>query len=114
MGNCAVVSRATARPRPGRAVVRGRATRQRKNRAIKSRVNMVIRVRKLHVRKRTGKPMEISKTIKDKTGKPMKRIKMASNNRIGKPIRRKRDIKVPRISNLMGPSKAVLTEKNSS
>ena len=108
--------------------MRGRATRQRKSRVTKTGVDMVVRVRKLHVRKstgkpmkrnkairhRTGKPMKISNTIKNKTGKPMKRIKMASNNRIGKPIRRERDIKGPRISNLMGPSKAVLTKKNSS
>lgn len=124
-GNHAVVSRVTERPRPRRVKVRGRATRQRKRRVTKLGVDMVMRVRKLHVRLGTGKPMKRNKTIRHGTGKPMKmsrsardetsnlmkKIKTVSNNGIGKPMRRKREIKGPRIDNPMEPSEAMLTEK---
>lgn len=121
-----MVSRATDRSRPGRVMVRSRATKQRKSRTTKAVVDTVMRVRKLHVRHGTGKPMKISRPlrdetgrlmrisrpVRDKTGKPMKRIKTVDNNRIGKPIRIKRGIKSPSIDNPMGPRKDVPTEKN--
>lgn len=126
MGNHAVVSRVTDRPRPGRAMVRGKVIRQRKSRATKPGVDMVMSIRKFHMRHRTGKPMKRNKAMRHRTGKLMKRnkaireergkpmkIKTVSNKGISKPMRRKRDIKGPRINNPMGPREAVLTEKNS-
>ena len=120
------MSRATDRTRPGRVMVRSRANRQRKSRATRAAVDTVMRVRKLHVRHGTGKPVKISRPIRDETGKPMKmsrpvrdetgkpmkmsrpirdktsrlmkRIKTVNNNRIGKPIRIKRGIKSPGIN----------------
>lgn len=65
------------------------------------------------VRDERSKPTKMSRPIRDKTGKHMKRIKTISKNGIGKPLRRKQGIKGPRINNLMGSSKAVLIEKNS-
>lgn len=138
-GNHVVVSRATDRHRPG--MKRGRATRQRESRPAKAGADTVVRVRKLHarcrpgktmkrnkairdgtgkptkicrpIRDKRGKPTKMSRPIRDKTGKHMKRIKTISKNGISKPLRRKKGIKGPRINNLMGSSKAVLIEKNS-
>lgn len=119
-GNHAVVSRVTERPRPRTVMVRGRATRQRKRRITKLGVDVVMRVRN-----GTGKPMKRNKTIRHGAGKPMKmsrstrdeisnlmkKIKTVSHNEIGKPMRRKKEIKSPRIDNPMEPSEAMLTEK---
>lgn len=127
IGNHAVVSRVTERPRPRRVMVRGRASRQRKRSVTKVGAGMVMRDRKLHLRHDTGKlmkrnktirhgagkPMKMSRTARDETGNLMKKIKTLSNNGIGKPMRRKRDTKGPRIDHPMEPREAVLPEKNS-
>ena len=122
-------------------MVRSRATRQRKSRTTKAAVDTVMRVRKLHVRHgtgkpvkisrpvrdktgrlmrisrpvrdKTGKPMKMSRPVRDETGKPMKRIRTVDDKRIGKLIRIKRGIKSPSIDKPMGPRKDVPTEKNS-
>lgn len=181
-GNHVVVSRTTYRLRPGKVMEMDTATRPKKSRAAKVGADMVVRIKKLHRRRRpgkpmirnkairdrrgkptkmsrpirggTGKPVKVSKSIRGRTGKPTKmnrpnsdktdnpmkmnrlvnhktdkltkmntpisvetgklmtRIKTVSNNGIGKPLRRKKGIKGPRIDNLMGLSKAVLIEKN--
>lgn len=168
-GNHVVASRTTYRPRPGKVMEMDTATRPRKSRATKAGADMVVRIKKLHRRRRPGKPMIRNKAIRDRRGKPTKmsrpirggtgkptkmnrpnsdkignpmkmnrlvnhktdkltkmstpisvetgklmtRIKTVSNNGIGKPLRKKKGIKGPRINNLMGLSKAVLIEKNS-
>ena len=86
------MSRATDRTRPGRVMVRSRATRQRKSRATRAAVDTVMRVRKLHVRHGTGKPVKISRPIRDKTGKPMK-MSRPVRDETGKPMKMSRPVR---------------------
>lgn len=120
-GNQAIVSRAIDRSRLGKARMRSRTKKQRKS-IVKAGTDTDMRIKKVHVRHRTeeamkrkntvrqgtGKPLEMNRTTRDKTDKHTKRINTISNNRINKTTRRKIDINNPE-----DPSKAILTEKNS-
>lgn len=89
-------SRATDRHRPGRVVAKGRETRWKTSGAARAGADTSTRVRTLPIRHRTGKAT--------------KRIQTASDDTVGRLLRKWREIKGSWTNNHRGPSEAVLIE----